>query len=125
VKNSLFTIHPYQDGGVLAFDDASTGLVREALVGGTDLILKVMAKQAGANPDHFTLIFSAIPFPGYQAQAEWIDKGELGFGDVYRVTVPGLIDSEGWLCPALLKYFDQAPATIYFQIKPFERTPHV
>jgi hypothetical protein len=24
---------------------------------------------------------------------------------------------EGWLCPALLKYFDKAPKKIYVQIK--------
>ena len=25
---------------------------------------------------------------------------------------------EGWLCPALFKYFDQAPERIYAQVKP-------
>jgi hypothetical protein len=24
---------------------------------------------------------------------------------------------EGWLCPALLRYFDQAPKQIYVQVK--------
>ena len=30
---------------------------------------------------------------------------------------------EGWLCPALLKYFPTAPTVIHFQVKPFERKP--
>lgn len=27
------------------------------------------------------------------------------------------LDLEGWLCPALLKYFEQAPGKIYAQFK--------
>jgi hypothetical protein len=120
MNNSIYTIHPYRDGGALVFDDASTGLVREALVGGTDVILEVLVLEAKADPRRFTLLFSDIPFPGHQASAKWIDRGELGCGDIYSVNIPEVITAEGWLCPALLKYFDKAPVTIYFQIKPFK-----
>ena len=27
------------------------------------------------------------------------------------------LDAEGWLCPALFKYFDEAPEKIYAQFK--------
>lgn len=119
--NSIFTIHPYADGGALVFDDPSVGLVREALVGGTDTILELAAKLADADPVRFTLLFSAIPFPGHQAMGTHLEKGELEFGDWYAVALPGLGVHEGWLCPALLKYFSEAPAVIYFKVQPFER----
>ena len=28
------------------------------------------------------------------------------------------LDMEGWLCPALLKYFDEAPRELFVQVKP-------
>ena len=40
---------------------------------------------------------------------------EEGGGNVYRWTETG---QEGWLCPALFKYFDQAPAKLYIQVRP-------
>lgn len=121
--NSIHTIHPYRDGGALVFDDPAVGLVREALVGGTDQILQTAARMVEADPERFTLLFSAIPFPGRQAIAIWTEAGEMGFGDWYMVEIPGLGQHHGWLCPALLKYFPTAPAEIHFQIKPFERKP--
>lgn len=39
---------------------------------------------------------------------------EEGGGNVYRWTEKGM---EGWLCPALLRYFEQAPAKLYVQVK--------
>ena len=118
--NSIFTIHPYHDGGALVFDDPAAGLVKEALVGGTDLLLEIAARAADADPARFTLLFSDAPFPGAHA-AIWLEKGELGYGDWYHVHIPEVVQGDGWLCPALLKYFPSAPAKIHFQIKPFER----
>lgn len=109
--NSIRIIHPYTDNGSLVFDDPTVGLVREPFVSGADLILIALAVKVGANPDNgFTLLFSDIPFPGHQAKAEWTGS-EVG-GDWYSVG-----EYNGWLCPALLKYFDKAPKNIYFQIR--------
>lgn len=58
----------------------------------------------------FKLIFSANPFPGHQAELTW-QKEEYG-GNWYRWDAKNL---EGWLCPALFHYFNQAPAKIYCQ----------
>jgi hypothetical protein len=120
-QNSLHTIHPYRTGAALVFDDPAVGLLREALVGGTDLILDLAARMAGADPDHFALIFAEGPFPGHQAVATWIEKGEAGFGDWYMVALPGNGLHHGWLCPALLKYFPAAPGRIFFAVHPHER----
>jgi hypothetical protein len=58
-------------------------------------------------------LFSANPFPGATVAMEW-DREFLG-GNWYRWTATG---QEGWLCPALFKYFDKAPARLYAQAKP-------
>lgn len=37
-------------------------------------------------------------------------KGAFGSGNVYRWNKKAM---EGWLCPALLKYFEQAPVELH------------
>jgi hypothetical protein len=64
--------------------------------------------------ERFLLIFSAQPFPGHQAELEWV-REEDG-GNWYRSE-----GMEAWLCPALFKYFKSAPARIYCQIKSIPR----
>jgi hypothetical protein len=60
----------------------------------------------------FTLIFSGAPFPGHQYRLDW--QREEGGGNWYYS--PDL-DMQGWLCPALFKYFSDTPKTLYAQIK--------
>jgi len=120
-SNSIFVIHPHQDGGALVFDDPAVGLRKEPFVMGADTVLRIAALMVAADPDRFTLLFSGIPFPGHQASAEWLEPGEAGIGDWYRVTLPENGSHDAWLCPALLKYFPAAPARIYFAAKPIER----
>jgi hypothetical protein len=61
----------------------------------------------------FRLLFSRQPFPGYQRKLTWV-HGEMG-GHWYRADRQ---DGEGWLCPALLRYFDEPPAEIYVKAEP-------
>jgi len=60
----------------------------------------------------FTLLFSAAPFPGYQVAFDW--RREEMDGNWYFSKD---LDLEGWLCPALFKYFGSVPETIYAQFK--------
>ena len=60
--------------------------------------------------------FSPAPFPGYQ-KAFQLDREEFG-GNWYRCDNP---PTEGWLCPALFKYFDEAPKTLYARAEPLAR----
>ncbi len=60
----------------------------------------------------FTLLFSAGPFPGFQAEFWW-RRQEMG-GNWYYCEA---LDMEGWLCPALFKYFKAAPPRLYAQFK--------
>ena len=56
----------------------------------------------------FRLLFSASPFPGYQKRLTW-KREEMG-GNWYGNDDPPM---EGWLCPALFRYFNQAPKELY------------
>jgi hypothetical protein len=60
----------------------------------------------------FNLVFSHQPFPGYQVHLTWA-REEYG-GNWYLWPEK---KKEGWLCPALFKYFDAAPRDIYVQAK--------
>jgi hypothetical protein len=111
--NSMLVIHPYRAEGMWVFDDARAGLVQEPFVSGADLIIDRLVEGIPDAASGFTLLFSASPFPGYQAQLDW-RRGEHG-GNWYFCPK---LDMEGWLCPALFKYFDAAPSQIFVQCKP-------
>jgi len=111
--NAILVIHPYKSDGVWAFDDPKVGLVREPFVAGADAILDKMVEGIPDAESGVTVLFSARPFPGYQHELVW-RREEMG-GNWY---VHPKLDMEGWLCPALFKYFDRAPERIYAQVKP-------
>jgi len=106
--NALLVIHPYKWEGMWVFDDPQAGLVQEPFVEGADKIIEAMVADIPEASGGFTLVFSAAPFPGHQARFEW-RREELG-GNWDRCVE---LDQEGWLCPALFKYFESAPETLY------------
>jgi hypothetical protein len=108
--NALSIISPYKLEGVWVFDDAAVGLLREPFISGADNILDVLAENIPDSASGFKLIFSASPFPGYTARFVWT-RSEYE-GNWYRWPERGM---EGWLCPALLKYFESPPKEIFVQ----------
>ena len=56
----------------------------------------------------FRLIFSAQEFPGHTHKLVWKRKDVSG--NWYYCPQ---FDEEGWLCPALFKFFREAPKEIY------------
>ena len=107
-SNSLFIIVPYRHARTWVFDDSSRGLSREPFVAGIpELIDKLVADIPNADKG-FRLTFSAQEFPGYEDKLVWKRK-EVSGNWYYSET----FKAEGWLCPALFKYFKQAPKTIY------------
>lgn len=110
--NTLRVIHPYKHEGQWVFDDDAAGLVREPFVAGADTVIDRMVATIPEAERGFTLLFSDQPFPGHQAAFDW--RREEYEGNWYYS--PDL-DLEGWLCPALFKYFDTAPPRIYAQFK--------
>ena len=108
--NAMLVIQPYWSSGTWVFDDAATGLVREPFVSGVPEMIDRLVAAAGIDDAKtgFRLLFSASPFPGQQASYTRT-RGESG-GTWYRDDATG---AEGWLCPALFKYFETAPPVIH------------
>lgn len=105
-------IHPYKFNEMWVFDDDKVGLVREPFVSGADTIIDRMVADIPNAETGFSLLFSAQPFPGYQAKFDW--RREEYEGNWYYNAE---LDMEGWLCPALFKYFEDAPKEFYAQCK--------
>ncbi|MDQ6621563.1 MAG: hypothetical protein M3Z31_18030 [Pseudomonadota bacterium] len=115
--NAPHAIAPYKYHGTWVFDDARVGLDHEPFVSGADTMID---RAVAAIPDAdrgFTLLFSQAPFAGHQitlertranASGTWYHSPELGV--------------EGWLCPALFKYFSSAPQKIYVRVEPGRNT---
>lgn len=110
--NTIIAIHPYKWEGLWVFDDDKVGLIQEPFVSGADTVIDRMVVDIADAASGFTLLFSANPFPGYQAAFEW-RREEMGGNWYYSAD----LDAEGWLCPALFKYFEVAPDKIYAQFK--------
>ena len=108
--NAIMVILPYKYQGLWVFDDATVGLVREPFIAGADAIIDKALEQKGIKngANGFRLLFSVHPFPGYDFEFEWNRAGDGGNWYYARA-----FDMEGWLCPALLKYFETAPKRIY------------
>ena len=110
--NSLSVIAPYKYEGMWVFDDAQAGLIKEPFVEGADTMIDAMIADIPGAEKGFRLVFSASAFPSYQHKLEWV-RPELS-GNVYRSAE---LNMEGWLCPALFKYFTEAPAEIYLKVE--------
>jgi hypothetical protein len=104
----LLVIHPYRSQGTWVFDDLGVGLVREPFVAGIPQMIDKLVQDIPGAEKGFRLLFSATPFPGYMTRLVW-QREEAG-GNWYFSEDYG---SEGWLCPALFKYFKTAPREIY------------
>ncbi len=106
--NSLLVIAPYKHAGTWVFDDPGRGLKQEPFVAGIpQMIDKLVAGISNADQG-FRLTFAAQEFPGYTHKLEW--KRQDISGNWYYSPQ---FDAEGWLCPALLKFFKAAPPEIY------------
>ena len=113
VMNALLVIAPYKYQGAWVFDDPAVGLSREPFIAGIDTMIDRAVADIPSAEKGFRAIFSASPFPGANWKLEW-RRGESGgnwyYSDQFKM--------EGWLCPALLKYFPTAPREIYVKIEP-------
>ena len=110
--NAINVIWPYKHHGMWVFDDARVGLVQEPFVSGADTWIDRVVADIPNAENGFTLIFSSTPFPGHQYRLDW-RRAESGGNWYYSAD----LDMEGWLCPALFRYFSDAPASLYAQIK--------
>jgi len=116
--NSILVIAPYRSAGTWVFDDPARGLKAEAFVSGIPEMIDRLVSDAGIDTAEsgFRLLFSRDPFPDHSVMLEW-RRREAG-GNWYYCKA---YDAEGWLCPALFKYFSSAPARIYAKVEPMAR----
>jgi hypothetical protein len=121
--NSIFTINPYKHMGLWVFDDESVGLDMEPFVAGMDTLCDIVHESLYGLPTffqkfkkkEFVLRFSKNPFPTSTITMKWVDgdvNNSLEMGNSYYIPE---YDLDGWCCPALFCYFDEAPKTIYLE----------
>lgn len=110
--NAISAIVPYKQHGLWVFDDRLAGLVQEPFIAGADRMIDRAVAEIPDAEHGFILIFSASPFPGYQYRLIW-QRSEDG-GNWYYAPQ---LKMEGWLCPALLRYFATPPKELYVQVK--------
>ena len=115
-SNSILVLAPYYYQGSWVFDDPSVGLKREPFVAGAPEIIDELTKDIPDAKDGFRLLFSANEFPGYQKQLTWLHGGKAG--NYYQLDDPPM---EGWLCPALFKYYTEPPLKIFVKAEPLKR----
>jgi hypothetical protein len=118
--NAINVIAPYKYLGMWVFDDPRVGLAREPFVSGADTMIDRAVADIPNAESGFIMLFAETPFPGHQFRLVW-KRGDAG-GNWYFSSELNL---EGWLCPALLKYFEAAPKELYVQIKPQPLNPGV
>jgi hypothetical protein len=113
MANSILVIQPYWHSGTWVFDDPAVGLTREPFVSGVPEMINRLVKHIPSARSGFRLLFSTSPFPG----ATRFNRigGDLG-GMWYCLADEPL--TQGWLCPALFKYFPEAPEAIYAKAEP-------
>ncbi|MBW3625255.1 MAG: hypothetical protein KY468_17805 [Armatimonadetes bacterium] len=114
--NAIHVIVPYRYHGMWVFDDPRVGLDKEPFVSGADTMIDRVTADLPHAEEGFRMIFSATPFPGYMVKL--VRRREEFGGNWYYA--PDL-EMEGWLCPALFRYFEAAPEEIYVQVQPKER----
>ena len=113
IMNAINVIAPYRYHGMWVFDDPRVDLLQEPFISGADILIDRAAAHIPDAGSGFLLLFSAAPFPGHEIRLEW--RRAEADGNWYH---SGDFDLEGWLCPALLKYFEKPPREIYVQAKP-------
>jgi hypothetical protein len=114
--NAIMVIAPYRYNGTWVFDDPDAGLKREPFVAGVPEMIDVLVKDVPNSQEGFRLLFSANPFPGYQKKLAWL-RGDQG-GNFYKLDDPPM---EGWLCPAMFRYYKNAPPNLYVKAEAMRR----
>jgi hypothetical protein len=113
--NQIITLTIEKKGNCWVFDDPAVGLLQEPFVCGINEILEHWMAEDGvlerALAEGVQLLGSAEEFPGNTHRLVLL-RPELG-GTWYRAENGTDEGMEGWLCPALNKYFDPSPQQLY------------
>jgi hypothetical protein len=118
MSNQIRVIAPYwlDSAQTWVFDDPAVGLVQEPFVSGVPEMIDNLVANIPDARQGFRLLFSAAPFPGFQRKHAWV-REEMG-GNWYKADEPPI---EGWLCPALFRYFEEVPTELYVKAEAMKR----
>ena len=110
MPNQILVIAPYwlESVATWVFDDEAVDLFQEPFVSGIPEMIDDLVADIPNAHDGFRLLFSTAPFPGFQRKLTRVREDCGGWW--YSTDEP---NEEGWLCPALFRYFDEAPEEIY------------
>jgi uncharacterized protein DUF6717 len=111
--NAIQIITPYMYKGTWVFDDVRANLRREPFVSGVPEIIDKLVERIPDAASGFRLYFSASPFPEHMDS--FIRTKPQWGGYWYRSSET---HAKGWLCPAIFKFFREAPETIYVKAEP-------
>jgi hypothetical protein len=114
--NAIMVIAPYWYNGTWVFDDPAVGLRREPFVAGVPEMIDLLVTEIPDSKEGFRLLFSANSFPGYQKKLAWL-RGDSG-GNYYQLDNPPM---EGWICPAMFRYYKTPPPALYVKAEPRRR----
>ena len=101
-------IKPYWNALTWVFDEPSLGLDREPFVAGIPEMIDELVADIPNAREGFRLLFSSAPFPGYQVELTRLREEYEGYW--YRLEGGS---REGWLCPALFRFFETAPEKLF------------
>ena len=111
--NQIMVIKPFWYADTWVFDDEAVGLDKEPFVCGIPQMIDFLVRDIPNARDGVRMLFSAQPFPGCQEKLTWV-REDMG-GNIYWSDT---LKADGWLCPALFKYFEAAPKEIYAKAEP-------
>jgi len=115
-QNAINLIKPYLYEGVWVFDDASKKLQKEPFVSGIPEMIDQLVAAIPNAEDGFLLYFSDRPMPETMVELSWLRAADGG--NWYKAEA---FDKEGWLCPALYKYYTSAPQKLYIRAAALKR----
>ena len=107
--NQIMVIRPYFDNdvGCWVFDDPAVGLVKEPFVGEVNTVLDRLTDHIPNARSGCRMLFSHSPFPGSHRMVRVREENK---GNWY---LSPELNISGWLCPAMFKYFSEAPTELY------------
>lgn len=107
--NAIYQVVCYKHKGFWVFDDPKRGIVKEALIAGTDKAIDILTQNIRYAKHGFVLSFSATFFPGTMLSARFTSKDSKA-GYWYYVTH---MSFPMWLCPVLDQYFETPPEMLH------------
>ena len=114
--NAVFTITPrrMKKSPLWIFDDPQRGLMSEPFLEDASDVLSEIAKKVNAK-NEMVIAFSATEIPNFTAKATRSGSGQMAdqAGCFYNFG-----EKRFWLCPAVAKYFQNPPETIFVKAFP-------